>query len=362
MFLGTQCKFARLLIVKGSKNLSPSNNQSWRNQMQFFRRSILMGALAAFACSFAFAEDTKVVLYSSNNVDTLNLIKDAFEKKYPDIKISVVRAGSGSLMQRIKAEANNPMGDIFWSGGLSTINQYTNYQEPYANSQTEAVGAKFRDPQNHWIGTNTHVAILMVNTKELPKGTPVPKTWKELADPKWKGLIISPDPARSGTAYSTLFGLKEVVGPEVYKKIVQNMVISGSSAGAFEGPARGEFPVGITMEYAASEYKEGGLPNIEIIYPAEGTMLMPEGMFIIKGAKNMSAAKKLFDFLSSKEAQELLFANTFRRPIRTDIDPQKFSSLPKMDSIKIHDVDPKTSGDKRAEFLKEFNDIRSEVK
>jgi len=321
---------------------------------------ILMVSALSLACATAFAADDKVVLYSSNNVDTLNIIKDAFEEKHPDINISVVRAGSGSLMQRIKAEAKNPMGDIFWSGGLSTINQFTDYQEPYKNKNSEAVSADLKDPNNKWLATNTHVAILMVNTKQLPKGTPFPKTWKELTDPKWKGLIVSPDPARSGTAYSTLYGLREVVGPEDFKKIVKNLVISGSSAGAFEGPARGEFPVGITMEYAASEYKEGGLPNIEIVYPEEGTMTMPEGMFIIKGAKNMDAAKKLYDFLSSKEAQETLFAHTFRRSVRSDIDPGKYSQLPPMDKIKIHHVDQKASGDKRNEFLKEFNEIRAE--
>lgn len=328
--------------------------------MKKFARNLLVSALG-LACFAAIAAD-KVVLYSSNNVDTLNIIKDTFEEKYPDINISVVRAGSGSLMQRIKAEAQNPMGDIFWSGGLSTINQYTEYQEPYKNKNSEVVDPKFKDPNHHWLGTNTHVAILMVNTKQLPQGVAIPKTWKELADPKWKGLVISPDPARSGTAYSTLYGLREVVGPEVYRNIVKNLVIAGTSAGAFEGPARGEFPVGITMEYAASEYKEGGLPNIEIVYPAEGTMTMPEGMFIIKNAKNMDAAKKLYDFLSSKEAQETLFAHTFRRSLRSDVDPSKYSQLPKLDTIKIHDVDPKASGDRRNEFLKEFNEIRSEVK
>ncbi len=326
--------------------------------MKTLVQSVLISAFA-FSCAAASVAADQVVLYSSNNVDTINVVKDAFEKKVPDVNISVVHAGSGSLMQRIKAEALNPMGDIFWSGGLSTINQYTEYQEQYSNANTTKVAAALRDPDNHWIATNIHVAILMVNKKQLPAGTPVPKTWKELADPKWKGLIVSPDPARSGTAYSTLFGLKEVVGDEVFKKIVQNMVVSGSSAGAYEGPARGEFPVGITMEYAACEFVEGGLPDIEIVYPEEGTMTMPEGMFILKGAKNMDNAKKLYDFLSSEEAQEALFAKTYRRPAITTVDLSKYSKLPKMESIKVHDVDPKASGDKRNEFLKEFNDIRA---
>ncbi|MCD8339266.1 MAG: extracellular solute-binding protein, partial [Burkholderiales bacterium] len=323
---------------------------------------LLLATALAFTVTAAGAASDKVVLYSSNNVDTLNLIKDAFEKKYPDINISVVRAGSGSLMQRIKAEAKNPMGDIFWSGGLSTINQFEDYQEPYKTPEADKVAPDLKDAKDHWLGTNIHVAILMVNTKQLPKGYEVPKSWKDLADSKWEGLIISPDPAKSGTAYSTLYGLREIVGPETFEKIVKNMVVAGTTAGAYEGPARGEFPVGITMENAASEYKEGGLPNIEIIYPEDGTVTMAEGMFILKDAKNMDAAKKLYDFLASKEAQELLFQKYYRRPARNDIDLSKFSHVPPLDQIKVHDVDQQKSGDERAEFLKQFNDIRASVK
>ncbi|MCF0254022.1 MAG: extracellular solute-binding protein, partial [Duodenibacillus sp.] len=156
------------------------------------------------------------------------------------------------------------------------------------------------------------------------------------------------------TAYSTFYGLKEVVGEETFKKIIANLTISGSSAGAYEGPARGEFAVGITMEYAASEYIEGGAKDIVAVYPADGTMTMPEGMFLIKGAKNPGPAKKLYDYLSSLQAQTDLFKKTFRRPARSDFDASKVSKLPDMKDIKIHPVDPQVSGNNREAFLKEF--------
>jgi len=69
--------------------------------------------------SAVFASD--VVLYSSNDVQTVSTLVDQFEKQNPEINVSVVRAGTGALMQRIKAEASNPLGDIFWSGGLSML-------------------------------------------------------------------------------------------------------------------------------------------------------------------------------------------------------------------------------------------------
>ncbi|MCF0254518.1 MAG: extracellular solute-binding protein, partial [Duodenibacillus sp.] len=161
-------------------------------------RKLRCAAFAALAVAFtaAYAAEDRVVLYSSNNVDTLKAITDGFNAQYPDIQVSTVRAGTGSTMKRIKAEAKNPMGDIFWSGGLSTINQFTAYQEAYKNKETEAVAADLRDPNGFWLATNMHIAVLMVNTKAMPAGAKVPKTWADLADPVWKGNIVSPDPAR----------------------------------------------------------------------------------------------------------------------------------------------------------------------
>ena len=86
-----------------------------------------------------------------------------------------------------------------------------------------------------------------------------------------------------------------------------------------KGVATGEFAVGLTLEYAAQEYVAGGQKEIKLVYPSEGSYLAPEGMFIIKGAKNLDAAKTLYNGLVSKEVQQELLVKNFRRPTRTDI-------------------------------------------
>ena len=100
-----------------------------------------------------------MVLYSSNNVETVNRVVDQFTKENPDVKVSVVRAGTGALMQRIKAEAANPLGDIFWSGGLSTIGEFQEYLQPYDSPQASAVAPAYRGEGGRWLCTNTHVDV-----------------------------------------------------------------------------------------------------------------------------------------------------------------------------------------------------------
>jgi len=312
--------------------------------------------LASGAARLATAAD--VVLYSSNNVDTVNRMVDLFNKQNPDIKVSVVRAGTGALMQRIKAEAANPLGDIFWSGGLSTISEFRDQLAPYASAQAAAIPAEYRGPDGLWLGTNTHVTVLMANLRQAPGGQP-PTGWTDLADAKWKGKIVIPDPERSSSSYVALYGLQKLLGKDLLAKIVGNSTIVGTTSAAYDGVARGEFAVAVTMEYAAYEYVAGGMKEIKLVYPPEGTFLSPEGMALIKGGKNPEQARRLYEFLASKDLQIDVFKSAYRRPLRTDIDVSQFTELPVMDKIKVIPLDDAQMAADRVEFLAQWRQIMS---
>lgn len=298
----------------------------------------------------------EVVLYSSNNVEVVNRIVDEFTKKHPDISVSVVRAGSGALMQRIKAEAENPLGDIFWSGGFSTLSQYAPYFASYHTADAASIPANYHGPDQRWLGTNTHISVVMVNDQQL-NGLPAPTRWEDLAQPEWKNKIVIPDPERSSSSYVALYGLKALMGDDIYQKIVQNAVFVGTTAGAYEGVAQGEFPIGVTMEYAAYQYVDGGMDEISLVYPAEGTFLSPEGMALIKDGKNSDEAQKLYDYLSSKEAQTLVLETAFRRPLREDIAINTVVDLPDLSSIKQFPLSDDQMGADRDAFLTEWRGL-----
>lgn len=296
------------------------------------------------------AHAAEVVLYSSNNVDAIKVVTDLFAKKAPDIKISTVRAGTGALMQRMKAEAANPLGDIVWSGGVATLGASKELLAAYKSPEAAAVPAAYRGPDDQWLAVNHHLMIIMVNDKAL-KDMPAPKSWTDLFDPKWKGKVIVADPERSGTAYAALYGINEALGKDALPKLAKNVTVTPSSSVVYESVAKGEFPVGITLETAAYEYVAGGQKEVRILYPAEGAVLLAEGMSIVKGAKHLSEAQKLFDFLASREAQEALFKQVYRRPIRQDIDVTKLSSLPAIASVKTIAIDEMKAAANQAAFL-----------
>jgi iron(III) transport system substrate-binding protein len=301
-------------------------------------KNLLQCTLAALGLAASLAHAQTVVLYSSNNTETIETALTVVKKKSPSLNVQQVTGGTGSLMKRIQAEAKNPRGDVLWSGGFGTLGAYRDQLEAYKSPDLAAIPVEFRGPDNLWVGTNLHVMVLMVNERQL-KGLPAPKTWSDLMKPEWKGKFAITDPSKSATAYMLVYGLLKQFGKDGLEKIAANAVVTSSSGTTYKGVAAGEYPVGLTIEYAAQEYVAGGQKEIKLVYPAEGSYLAPEGMFIVKGAKNMEAAKTLYNGLLSKDVQEALLVKNFRRPTRTDIAVSKLTTLPDLKSIKIFPLD-----------------------
>ncbi len=297
-------------------------------------KSLLQCSLATLGLIAGLAQAQTVVLYSSNNTETIETALNVVKKKTPSLTVQQVTGGTGSLMKRIQAEAKSPRGDVLWSGGFGTLGAYKELLEPYKAPELAAIPAEFRGPNNLWVGTNVHVMVLMVNERQL-RGLAAPKTWSDLMKPEWKGKFAITDPSKSATAYMLVYGLLKQFGKDGLEKIAANAVVTSSSGTTYKGVAAGEYPVGLTIEYAAQEYVAGGQKEIKLVYPSEGSYLAPEGMFIIKGAKNQDAAKALYNGLLSKETQQELLVKNFRRPTRNDIPVSKLTSLPDLSTIKI---------------------------
>jgi len=277
-------------------------------------------AVSLLAAGSAWAEQ-HVVLYSAND-DTVNkLVADGFAKA-TGIKVDVVSTGSGVLVRRITSEAANPQGDVIWGVSATILRLASPYLQPYPAKDREAVPAQFRDPGDLWLGTNIQVVVIGQNTKAIDKDSG-PKSWADLLDPKWKGKLAYTDPSNSGFSYAaaTLLLSQWGDGDAAWTKMSQllaNAKVLNRSTQVFEGVGSGEYPLGITLEYAGFLWAHNGAP-VNVVYPAEGTHAVVEGAGILKGGPNTDAAKQLVDYLASKDVQEMLLKATFRRPSRQDI-------------------------------------------
>ena len=215
------------------------------------------------------AQAKKLVIYTSNDSTLNDLVFPAF-KAETGIEVEPVAAGSGVVVRRLQAEKARPLGDIIWGVSRSLLQTNKALFEPYVSKNIAATPAEYRDPDNLWIGNNLHLLVILQNTKLLPDAE-APKSWADLLDPKWKGKVAFTDPANSGSAYTNVTMLVDMWGggEAGWKKVAElfkNMKVLNRSSLVFQGVGNGEYPLGISLEYAGPMWAKGGAP-VKVIYP-----------------------------------------------------------------------------------------------
>jgi iron(III) transport system substrate-binding protein len=302
----------------------------------------LAAALAVGWAADTHAQSGQLVVYSANESVLDGLVFSTFEKE-TGIKVQPVEAGSGVLVKRITTEKDRPQGDVVWGISRSLLETTRAYFQPYRSVNRDAIPAEFRDPDDLWIGNNLHLLVILQNTKQVPADQ-APRGWADLLDPKWRGKIAFTDPANSGSAYANTTLLAELWGPGEpgWAKVagfLRNAKILNKSSLVFQGVGNGEYPLGVSLEYAGYIWASNGAP-VRVIYPAEGTVVSMEGCAIIKGGPNPEAAKRFVDFINRKDVRELIFAKTFRRPARQDLDLSKLpGAMPALSAITLAHYD-----------------------
>jgi iron(III) transport system substrate-binding protein len=327
------------------------------------RRIAVLGLVMAALLPGAAQAQKKLVVYTSNESTLNDLAFGAFTKE-TGIAVEPVTAGSGVVIRRLQAEKERPLGDVIWGVSRSLLQTNKALFAPYASRNKDAIPIEYRDPTDLWIGNNLHLLVILQNTKILPADQG-PKGWSDLLDPKWKGKIAFTDPANSGSAYTTVTLLVDLWGggEEGWKKVkalFANLKVLNRSSLVFQGVGNGEYPLGISLEYAGPMWAAGGAP-VKTIYPADGTVAAMEGVAIIKGGPNPESAKAFVDFVNRKDVREMILKATYRRPTRTDLDLSSLpGGMPPLASLKMLKYDEEGWTGKRKETLERIKDVLQE--
>jgi iron(III) transport system substrate-binding protein len=257
---------------------------------------------------------TRLQVYSTLEVANIADFKKAFEAENRDVEIVWMRDSTGVVTAKILAEQNAQRGDAIWGLAVTStmLLKERGLLEPYAPKNLAALKPSFRDPADppSYVGMEGWVAAVCFNTVEGQKlGLPKPQSWFDLHDPKFKGKITMPHPASSGTGYFHVSAWIQTFGEEkawaFMDKLHDNIAMyvhSGAQPCRLTGA--GEFPIGISAEISAAEVRHKGAP-VEGLLMKEGGGWEMDTAAILKGTKNLEAARRLMDFAASRKANEL---------------------------------------------------------
>jgi len=314
--------------------------------------------LFLFAAGTKKAEENKVVLYTAHRETIVEAMLPKL-KEETGIEAEYVKMGSADVIRRVKAEKANPQCDVIWSIGAEQLEANPDLLEDYTPKDWDKIDPVFK-VGNKWLPYTGIVMVFIVNTNLVPESE-MPRTWLDLGDPKWKGKISSSRADKSGSAYMqlcTVLNIYKDRGWEVYKKILSNFVLSGSSSAVPRYVNDGEAAIGITLEDNAWVYVQGGGP-VKIVYPEDGTTAAPDGIALVKGAPHPSAAKTFIDWALSKSTQEFLVEKMGRRPVRVDVKAK--GELPPLSEIKTVPYDFAWAAGNKDEFVKKWTELVMEL-
>jgi iron(III) transport system substrate-binding protein len=276
-------------------------NAAWR----------LCGALALlFACAMARAGE--ITVYTALEEDDVRVYLAEFAKAKPDIKVNLLRLSTGDLVARILAEKANPREDVIWGTAVTQLSdpRILEMAEPYKPAGIDAVKTAFKDPQNRWFATTGYFAGFCVNTEVLAKkNLPMPSSWQDLLNPVYKGQIVMPNAASSGTGYLMIVSLLQMKGEEKGWQFLQDLdkniaqyIKSGSRP--CKMAAAGEYAIGLSFAFSGVKQIMEGYP-VKLVIPSEGAGYEIEVSMLMKTAKNKADAKQFLDWLLTLDAAKL---------------------------------------------------------
>jgi iron(III) transport system substrate-binding protein len=317
-------------------------------------------ALAA-VCGGALAQKTQLLVYTALETDQLKAYEQGFYREVNDVEIRWVRDSTGVITAKLLAEKANPQADVVMGVAASSLAllDTEGMLHPYAPINLDAIMMKYRDRKNPpaWFGMDVWGATVCFNTVEAKKrNLPKPETWQDLAKPIYKGQIVMPNPASSGTGYFdvaawlTLWGDKG--GWAYMDKLHQNIAMyTHSGSKPCNQAATGEFVMGISFEYRGNTNKAKGAP-IDLVFPKEGLGWDLEAFAIHKGTKKLEAAKKLADWASSKNAM-ILYGKNFAITAQPGV-AEPLPNVPKDYEARLVKMDFAWSAKNRERILAEW--------
>ncbi|WP_282604369.1 putative 2-aminoethylphosphonate ABC transporter substrate-binding protein [Pelagibius sp. Alg239-R121] len=255
-----------------------------------------------------------LTVYTAVEAEDLAKYAAAFNAHHPDIEIKWVRDSTGIVTAKLLAEKDNPQADVVWglAGTSLILLKGEGMLEPYAPKGVKDLDAKFVDSATppSWVGMDAWVASVCVNIPEAEAaGLPMPASWKDLTKPVYKGHVIMPNPASSGTGFLDVSSWLQMFGEEggwSYMDGLHDNIARYTHSGSkpCKLAAAGEIPIGVSFAFRGAKSKAAGAP-LEIIVPSEGVGWDMEAAAIVKGTDAMGAAQKLMDFIVTKEANEM---------------------------------------------------------
>lgn len=325
------------------------------------------GRSAALSAGFllwaGLASAETITVYTAYEEDEAAAFLVEAKKALPDVDVQLLRLSTGDLVARILSEQANPRHDVIWGMAATSMvdPRISATLEAYEPKGIEVVPERFRDPEGKWFAVTGYMAAFCVNKERIARrNLPTPASWADLTDPVFKGEVVMPNPASSGTGYIQVSSILQMMGAEKgwefldkLDKNVAQYIKSGSRPCTVA--STGEYAVGVSFDLRAIKDIAEGYP-IAMVIPSEGSGNELEANALVASSQHKEAARRFLDWTVSKEAADAYYQWKAIVTVPGGEMPARFieAGLPADVSTVLHPVDFIQSGAERAAIIAEW--------
>ena len=316
-----------------------------------YKYVLLMTVLITFgmtlvSCNTKHGDSKTVTVYvSEDQVFSEPILRD-FENE-TGIKVRAVydteEAKSTGAMNRLIAEKNNPQADVYWANEpiRAEVLKQKGISISYVSANAKEIPPVFKDPDGYWTGFSARARVLVVNNSVKDK----PRTILAYTDPLWNGKSVITNPL-FGTTTSEIAALFTIWNDKQTKDFMaamkrNNVAISTNNGESADFVAAGQYDFSLVDSDDVVNRIRQGKPVI-MVYPDQGDngigcFIVPNTAVLIKGAPHPEGARRLIDYLLSRETErKLAFADCAQIPLHPGV--QTPPELKPISEIKVMQV------------------------
>ncbi|WP_246799613.1 ABC transporter substrate-binding protein [Bradyrhizobium sp. CCBAU 51753] len=243
----------------------------------------------------------KLVYYTANFAEIEQQVIKAFNKRFPEIKIEMVRAPGGQLITRVKTEAaaGKLIADVVDHSDRALMQPLEELFQDYAPPNAADYDPHALISPKYW--PRITLAWSIAYNTELVKDPP--KSWMDLTKKQYDKLIGQVFAQSGGTTWTRIMFERQVLGEDYWaKQAATHPVLYPSGAPTADALVRGEIAIAPLLYNVIYQKKKDGAP-IEIFFAPEGAPVNPYASGIPKTAAHPNAAKLFLNWCLSKEGQ-----------------------------------------------------------
>ena len=295
--------------------------------------------------------------YTSTPVAQAQALANRFEQQ-TGIKVQLLRTGGQAVLRRLQQEmsAGRPGADVMTMSDAGAANALTKQDVlvPFRPEGFDKVLAGAKEPQGRWIAQRLSLVGMPIRTDKVAEADR-PKTWSDLKNPKYKGLMVMPDPNFTAIQLVVVGMLSQKLGWDFYKALraTDTMIVQGHQQ-VFSTLQQGERLIGAEGADPRSFYDGKEVPNHTMIYPTEGLFIVSSPTAVIKGARNPNAGKLFAQFMITPEAQKIIVESGIHSS-RVDLPPP--DGQPALNAVTVIPVNLDTIEEKGRELKTRFSEI-----